>query len=372
MPPDEERPDSAPPGSAGAVRLNRRNALLGLAAAAGVATVGVGGLAEASGWARPAALTPSRFVDRFEQVSGRHPGFRRNHAKGVAAAGMFVSNGAGAAVSKASVFRPGTFGVSARFSLSGGLPDQPDKADTVRGLALRFTLPHGEQWRTAMVNLPVFADATPQGFFDRILAAKPDPATGKADPQAMAAFLRRHPETAAAMKIIKAEPKSSGFADSTFRGLNAFLATNDADATIPIRWSMVPADDAPATPMETMNDNYLFDALVAQVTGRPLRWRLLLTLGEPSDPTHDATLPWPPQRRTLDAGLLTLDHIYTEESGNARDTNFDPLVLPAGLAPSDDPLPRARSSVYAQSFNRRAREAKSPSEINVERVRHDL
>ena len=40
-----------------------------------------------------------------------------------------------------------------------------------------------------MVNVPVFTDATPQGFYDRLLASKPMPDTGKPDPQKMAAFL---------------------------------------------------------------------------------------------------------------------------------------------------------------------------------------
>ena len=57
--------------------------------------------------------------------------------------------------------------------------------------------------------------------------------------------------------------------------------------------------------------------------------------------------------------------MQTEAAGNARDLNFDPLVLPDGLAPSDDPLLAARSAVYARSFNRRARETKSPSQIDV-------
>jgi catalase len=61
--------------------------------------------------------------------------------------------------------------------------------------------------------------------------------------------------------------------------------------------------------------------------------------------------------------------VQTEEPGNARDINFDPLVLPDGITASDDPLPAARSAVYARSFTRRATETKSPSEVNVSQVR---
>ena len=116
--------------------LTRRGALLGMGAVAGIAAVDVGGFAYAGGWLRPDALTPPRFTDRFEHVYGRHDGFRRNHAKGLSATGSFVSNGAGAAVCRAAVFRAGNVPVIGRFSLSGGLPYQPDKPDTIRGLAL--------------------------------------------------------------------------------------------------------------------------------------------------------------------------------------------------------------------------------------------
>lgn len=353
------------------LRLNRRDALIGLAAVTGVAAAGVGGVAVASDWLGPPRLTASRFADRFEQLYGRHDGFRRNHAKGVAAAGTFASSGAGSEVSKASVFAGGTSPVIARFSLSGSLPDVADDPATVRGLGVMFQLRDGQQWRSAMVNIPVFPVSTPQAFFEQLLAAKPDPATEKPDPAAMAAFLAAHPESAAAMKIIKAAPPTAGFADSTFRSLNAFLATDGNGRTTPIRWSLVPRQPAdPPGPGGNAHDK-LFDALVEQAGRGPLSWRLVLTVGAPGDPTHDATLPWPADRRTIDAGVLTIDHLLTEAPGNARDINFDPTVLPDGLAVSDDPLPRARSAVYAQSFNRRAREPKSPSEINVEQVIHD-
>ncbi|WP_243858582.1 catalase family peroxidase [Mycobacterium sp. DL440] len=346
--------------------LNRRRTLLGLAAVGGVVAVGVGGLAEAAAWLRPDALTPARFADRFEQISGRHDGFRRNHAKGLAATGTFTSTGAGAQVSRAAVFRPGTVPVVGRFSLSGGLPDQPDKPDTVRGLGLMFRLPDGEQWRTAMVNIPVFPDSTPQGFFDRMLASRPVPATGKPDPEAMAAFLAGHPETAAAMKIIKQSPPSAGFTDDTYRGLNAFRATNAQGETTAIRWAAVPlASGKPAGQTHGNEENVLFDTLIDAITAGPVSWKLILTLADPTDPTHDATLPWPEDRKTIDAGTITIDAVQTEAPGNARDINFDPLVLPDGLAVSDDPLPSARSAVYARSFNRRAREPKSPSAVVV-------
>jgi catalase len=367
--PDDQSAEAKRAESPWRAALTRRGALLGMGAVAGFAAVDVGGFAYAGGWLRPDALTPPRFADRFEHVYGRHDGFRRNHAKGLSATGSFVSSGAGAAICRAAVFQPGTVPLVGRFSLGGGLPDQADKPDTVRGLGLLFQGPNGQQWRTAMINLPVFTDSTPQGFYERLLASKPLPETGKPDPQKMAAFLDRHPETAAAMKIIKQSPPSAGFADSTFHGLNAFWFTNGAGATVPVRWSVVPQDAGGAVvPGPPHGKDYLFDDLIRTLAQRPLRWRLVLTVGEPGDPTNDATKPWPPSRRSIDAGTITITAVHTEEAGNGRDVNFDPLVLPDGITASDDPLPAARSAVYARSFTRRAEEPKSPSEVNVAKV----
>jgi catalase len=67
----------------------------------------VGAFAYTGGWFSPQRLTPARFIDTFEAVNGRHPGFRRNHAKGVCVTGFFESNGNAVRISKAVVFRPG-------------------------------------------------------------------------------------------------------------------------------------------------------------------------------------------------------------------------------------------------------------------------
>jgi catalase len=136
-----------------------------------------------------------------------------------------------------------------------------------------------------------------------------------------------------------------------------------------VRWTAVPQQESrPEAPARSTNRDYLFDALIDAVARGPLTWRLILTIGAPDDPTNDATKPWPDSRPAIDVGTISIDAVQTEAAGNARDINFDPLVLPDGIAPSDDPLLSARSAVYARSFIRRAGEPKQPSEVNVARV----
>jgi catalase len=232
-------------------------------------------------------------------------------------------------------------------------------------LALQFSLPDGELWRTAMINLPVFPVSTPKAFYERLVASKPDPRTGKPDPAEMKAFLARHPETVQAMTVIKGQAVSSGFENSTFHSLNAFRFINSAGDSIPVRWLMTPIQpfEAASTASARRDTKYLFDTLIAQIHRQPLRWHLMVIIGQPGDRTNDATSAWPEGRVKVDVGTFTLDRVESEETSAATDINFDPLVLPAGIAPSDDPLLSARSAVYSQSFTRRAGESKQPSAI---------
>jgi catalase len=55
--------------------------------------------------------------------------------------------------------------------------------------------------------------------------------------------------------------------------------------------------------------------------------------------------------------------LEAEESSAARDIKFDPLTLPAGMAPSDDPVLPIRSQAYSESYRRRTGETKGPSAI---------
>ena len=360
--------DLKAPAEIGRPRLGKagtlaRFALIGVALAAVAGT-----FAYLGGWFTPNELTPARLTDGFEQVAGVHPGFRRNHAKGVGVSGFFESNGNGVRLSKAAVFQQGRVPVIGRFSLSGGNPDVADMPDTVRGLGIEFSLPDGELWRTAMINLPVFPVTTPEGFYEQLLASKPDPETGKPDPAKMKAFLERHPETVRARTVISSQPASSGFENSTFHGLNAFRFINAAGDSIPVRWLLKPELPFKAA-AEPRDKNYLFDALIAAMhKEQQLHWHLFVVIGQPGDPTNDASIPWPEEREKVDVGTLTLDRVESEETSAATDINFDPLVLPAGIAPSDDPLLSARSAVYSQSFTRRAGETKQPSAITPAEV----
>jgi catalase len=311
-----------------------------------------------AGWLTPKRLDAPHIIDTFETNYGIHPGYRRNHAKGLCVEGWFDSNGNGAQVSRAAVFAPQQrTPVIGRFAIPGSNPSAPDASIPVRSFALLFQLKDGEQWRTGMNSVPVFAVSTPREFYQQLVASKPDPSTGKPDPAKLAAFFSAHPDTLPFRQWIAAHPPSSSFVNSGYYSVDAFIATDAAGHTHAVRWEVVPdAGYAPETAAQKTQPDFLSSDLDARLAAAPQRWHLVLTVAAPDDPTNDATRAWPDASERIDAGTLVVQRASPQRDGLCRDVNYDPTVLPDGLAPSNDPLLAARSAAYAVSFNRRTHE----------------
>jgi catalase len=256
--------------------------------------------------------------------------------------------------------------VIGRFSTGGGQPYAPDGRLAFRSLALSLTQANGEQWRMALDDTPMFLVATPQAFVDFQRATTPDPKTGKPDPARVDAYMARHPETRAFLRWQQDAPLSTSFANETFYSINAFRFIDDAGKTWMVRWSFEPETPFEAIDKATLGArpaNFLFDDVMARLVRSPLRWHLIVTVAEPGDVTDDATKVWPSNRQRIDAGTLVIDRALAEENGDCRNITFDPLILPSGIAPSDDPLLPARSGAYASSLVRRDGEHGQPSAI---------
>lgn len=312
-------------------------------------------LAWAAGWLSPGRLTAQRLVDQLQANAGVYPGYRRNHAKGVCVAGYFDSTGQAQPYSVAEVFAPGArTPVTGRFAIPGSNPYAPDGSVPIRSMALRFTQANGQQWRTGMNSMPVFPVATPQAFFEQLQAGQPDPATGKPNPARLAAFFAAHPETAAFRAWAKTAKPSASFATESYWGLDAFQFIDAQGQPHAVRWRM--AAENGATTTGGPGADYLDADLARRLAHGPLRWRLVVTLADPGDPTNDATQTWPADRREVDAGTLVLTRTTPQQDGECRDINYDPTVLPHGIAISDDPLLSARSAAYAASYLRRTSE----------------
>lgn len=341
------------PASPGRWAAALERALLVVAASVVAAsTVAVAGGPPAS-----AEPSPREVVDQFQKNQGLFPGYRRNHAKGVCVSGYFESSGQAAPYSVAQVFAPHQrTPVVGRLSIPGTNPYAWDDSTPIRGMALSFTQRNGQQWRTAMNAVPAFPVSTPENNYEFLKAQQPDPATGDPDPAKMAAFFAAHPSADAFRTWDAATQPSASYATERYNGLDTFEFVDARGRRHAVRWSLLPQAAADGGPVPIDDPDFLAKDLRRRLSRAPLRWQLSVTLAGPGDPTGDAARAWPVDRRHVDAGTLVLDAAQPQDTGPCRDINFDPLVLPTGIAPSDDPLLQNRSAVYAESHRRRAHE----------------
>ena len=318
--------------------------------------VGVAALAFAytAGWLSPDRITPKKLVAGLAPPGGPALGHRRNHAKGICFTGTFEANGDGSVLSKAAVFARGQYPVVGRFNLATADPNAPDAMVRVRGIGISITTPDGQEWRSAMIDAPVFAVSTPQGFYELLTAS------GSKDPDAMKNFIAAHPEFTGFLGWAKGGPWTESYAEERYNSLNSFLFVDSAGTAHAVRWSLVPA----AQPVSISPDelakrgpDFLEQEITQRVAAEPQRWTMAVTVANPGDPTADPTKAWPSDRRTVEVGTLTVQQIEPERDGPCLNINFDPTVLPSGIATSDDPFPAARSAAYSRSYNSRTAEA---------------
>ena len=333
-----------------------RSAIGSLALIAAVVAFAAAAFAYTAGWFSPDRLTPTKLVDAFKSPPPGAPlGHRRNHAKGICFTGVFEANGAGAELSRAQVFAQGQYPALGRFNIGTPDPDAADATVRVRGLSLSISTPDGQEWRSAMINAPIFAVSTPQGFYALL------DASSSKDPDAMPTFIGAHPEFAKFGDWAKNGPWTGSYAEERFNGLNSFIFVDGSGAEHAVRWSMIPAAQAVAVAPEELakrGPDFLEQEIAERIRSGPLRWTLSVTVANPGDPTADPTVAWPEDRRTIEAGTLIVQQIEAEADGPCRDINFDPTILPTGIRTSDDPFPAARSAAYAKSYDRRTAEAK--------------
>jgi catalase len=317
---------------------------------------GAAAFAYTAGWFSPHRLTPNQLVDAFTPPDGHPPlGHRRNHAKGICFTGVFEANGAGSALSHAQVFARGQYPALGRLNLGTPDPNAPDATVRVRGMGLQISTPDGQEWRTAMINPPIFAVSTPQAFYELLLAS------GSKDPNAMKTFAAAHPEIAAFGAWANSAPWTGSYAEERYNGLNSFVFSDGSGTDHIVRWSLLPAAQPVPVPPDDLakrGPDFLEQDITQRVRGAPQRWTMVVTVANPGDTTADPSKAWPPDRRTVDVGTLVVQQIEPEPDGPCRDINFDPTVLPSGVRTSDDPFPAARSAAYAKSYDRRTAEAK--------------
>ena len=299
---------------------------------------------------------PDQVVSAIEGAFGVVPGQRRNHIKGFCATGEFVGTAEAAKISRSALFSGQPIPVVARFSLAGGNPKAPDTAKSGRGMALQFGLPGGQVHQMAMLNTPMFGAASVQTFLDLMLALKPDPATGKPDPEKLKAFKASHPDNAAQAQYLATNNPPASYASSTYWGIHTFRFQAAGTTQQLVKWRFVPQDGEKRLSDEELKaagPNFLEAALIERTRKGPVRWDMIVTLGQPGDEEVDPTVLWPEGRPQVKAGTLTLTAAMPQAGAACERINFDPMVMADGIAPTADPILRFRSPAYGVSFAKR-------------------
>jgi len=328
--------------------------LVRCAVAVATAAWGVSAFAQTPSPAAP--VDPNAFLDQFEATFGKFEGYRRSGAKGICATGEFVGTAEARALSTSSAFSGRPVPVIVRFSVGGANPKAPDNTKSQRNMALQFDLPDGERWQLGNISAPVFGASSPQQFFGRLASLQPDPATRMPDPATVKAFADANPEVLLQGRYFASRPVPASFGAVNYWGVHAFGFVNAGGKPQFGKWVFEPVggvqgltdDEAKAK-----GPSFLFDDLRQRVKEGRVAFNFNLELAEPGDRIDSATVPLPEGRRKVNLGLLKVTSVAEDGAGACLTITFNPLVLPKGVVPSDDPMIAARSAPYAVGLGRR-------------------
>ena len=303
-----------------------------------------------------AQVDPSRMVDTFEKVGGKHEGFRRSGAKGVCASAEFVGSAQGRALSVASAFSGQPVPVIARFSIGGGNPKAPDNARSQRNLALQFNLPGGEAWQMGNISAPVFGASSPEQMLTRLETLLPDPETKKPNPDTIKAFNDANPETLLQGKYLASQPVPASYAKVNYWGVHAFAFVDASGKKQWGKWTFEPVGGTQSLTddeAKAKGPDFLIDDLRQRVAAGPVAFDFVLQLAQPGDKLESATTPLPDDRPKVTLGRLTVKAVSADSTGPCVPITYNPMVLPKGVEPSTDPMLAARAAPYAVSLGRR-------------------
>lgn len=301
-------------------------------------------------------VRPDQVVTSLENTFGPHPGLRKNHAKGSCGIGEFVGTADAAKYSRSPLFSGKSIPVVARFSIAGGNPDAADSARNARGMALEFRLADGGRQHITMLNTPIFGATNPNTFNDMIIAAKPDPKTGKPDPEKLKAFLASHPDAVGQANFLSKRNPPANYFNETFYSIHTFKFVDVKGVQHIVKWRFVPHDGEKLltdAELKTAPHDFLEHGLIDRVAKKPAQWDMVVYLGQPGDSEDNPTIAWPESRSHFIAGTLSIDKATPQTGGECEKINFDPLVMADGIAPTNDPILLFRSPAYAISFGKR-------------------
>jgi len=303
-------------------------------------------------------ITPSEIVHSFEDTFEVHRGTPLKNRSRTCAAGEFTPTPAASALSRSAMFTHFAVPVIARFSATRGNPNSRNS----REMELEFRLPGGSLQHMAMLNTPLFGTSDPVTFREMIVAAKPDPNTGLPEPRRLSEFLAAHPGVFAQSNFLTATDAPSSYTSSRYFSIHTFRFIDAEGRTRFVRWRFVPQVGEMTMSAESgwTAQDALEKRLLKRLAISPVRWDMIVYVGEPADSTDNPSIPWPQERRHLKVGTLTVTHVLPASAAVCAQMNFDPLIGADGIAPADDPLLLFRSPSYGLAFSEILAQALAP------------
>ncbi|KAF9508298.1 hypothetical protein BS47DRAFT_1350603 [Hydnum rufescens UP504] len=235
-------------------------------------------------------------ITGFQDLFGKHPGFRPNHARGVLLTGTFVPSPFAAALSSAPHFNRSSVPVTVRFSSATGLPliSDTDPDANPRSLSIRFHL--GDRVHTDIISHSVdsFVAGTGEDFLELLRA-------------------------------------NIAFAREKYYGVHAYKFTDDSEDRKErfARYRLTPdagVDHLDDATTKTKDSDYLFNEIKTRASQGPVSFQLWAQIAEDGDKVDDVT--------------LTLNALVEDDAKEQKYIIYDPI-------------PRLRASVYLLSGLRR-------------------
>ncbi|MCL5974640.1 MAG: catalase family peroxidase [Gammaproteobacteria bacterium] len=302
------------------------------------------------------ASTVAKIVEiQHELFNGPHKGLRSVHAKGVVLKGDFYPADTAAQISSAEHFNGNTTPIVVRFSNGTGIPDiaDDDPKGLIKGMAVRFSLQDDEHTDLVLSSVPRFPAATPKDFLAFMTAVK-DSANSDESPTPLQKYIQENPAAKAFAEYPKPVPPS--FAALSYHSINAFQFTNEQGETVYGRYIVEPAEDEKMLGQEVSGEqdkNYLMNEIRERLPRDLVRFHLKLQIANEGDEVNDATVIWPEDRQVVELGTIIIEAVRGDALNYERETMFNPLALPEGIEPTQDPILLARPAAYAVSFQHR-------------------
>ena len=249
-----------------------------------------------------------------------------------------------------------------RFNLGTADPNAPDATVRVRGLGLRISTPDGQEWRSAMIDAPVFPVSTPQAFYELLLAS------ASKDPNAMKTFRRRASRVRGVRRLgqeraLDRQLRGGAVQQPQQLRLRRQFRRRACGALVAAAGG---ASRSPVSPddLAKRGPDFLEQEITERVAAAPQRWTMVVTVANPGDPTADPSKAWPdrsPHRRGRHAHGAA-DRSRARTARAATSTSIRPSCRPASGHRTTRSRPRGRPPMRSRTTvaRRRPRTIREP------------